>query len=124
MILSYGPDTLTTCASNYGGILELNAEYLVGVGGPCSAFNEWQLLSTFTDEDLKNLRELAEKKLDDDDDDGNHDDDDDDGNHDDDDDSNHDDNDDDRVTGSDGQTSTITVLSAVLVVMVGFLYQI
>ena len=62
MILSIGPDTLSSCAnSNYGAILELNAEYLVGVGGPCQAFNDWQLLSAYTEDDLEDLRELAER---------------------------------------------------------------
>ena len=63
MILSIGPDTWTSCAnSNHGAILQLNAEYLVGVGGPCSqVFDEWQLLSAYTDDDLEDLRELAER---------------------------------------------------------------
>ena len=56
----------------------------MGVGGPCSAFNAWQLLSTYTDDDLKDLRELAER-------------------------------------GGGRQTASITLLSVVLVVMVGFL---
>ena len=62
MISSFGPDTLSSCAhSNYGAILQLNAEYLVGVGGPCSQeFDPWELLSAYTDDDLKDLRELAE----------------------------------------------------------------
>ena len=87
MILSPGPDTLSTCAGdNHGVILQLNAEYLAGVGGPCSTvFNDWELLSAYTENDLKDLRELAER------------------------------------AGSGRPISSVTVLSAVLVVTVGFL---
>lgn len=64
MITNAGPDTLTSCAGgNYGGILQLRAEYLVGVGGPCSHFNEWSRLSNYTEGDLNDLRSLADLKL-------------------------------------------------------------
>ena len=56
VITSPGPDTTSTCASELGRILELNKEYMAGVGGPCSAFSEWEPLSKFTEEDLRYLR--------------------------------------------------------------------
>lgn len=62
MITDEGPDTLTSCATDYGGILQLNAEYLAGVGGPCSYFNEWTRLVNYTEGDLNTLRNLAQLK--------------------------------------------------------------
>ena len=56
VVTSPGPDATSTCASELGRILELNKEYMAGVGGPCSAFSEWEPLSKFTEEDLKYLR--------------------------------------------------------------------
>lgn len=62
-VTSSGPDTLTSCSTDYGGILQLNAEYLVGVGSPCSsAFNPWELLSAYTERDLDYLRKLAHQQ--------------------------------------------------------------
>ena len=57
VVTSPGPDVTTSCASEFGRILELNKEYMAGVGGICSSdFNEWEPLSKFTEEDLKYLR--------------------------------------------------------------------
>ena len=59
--MSAGPDTLTTCAAEDGRILQLNTEYLAGVGGPCSSYyNEWEPLSVYKEGDLEDLREIAE----------------------------------------------------------------
>ena len=62
VISSGGPDVLTSCASIYGRLLQLNTEYLVGVGGPCSsAFYEWAELSVYTESDLQLLRKIREQ---------------------------------------------------------------
>ena len=60
VITTNGPDAGTSCSPEIGRILQLRSEYLAGVGGPCSDFNDWGLLSTYTDDDLDTLRELAE----------------------------------------------------------------
>lgn len=60
MITDVGPDTLTSCSTDYGGILRLNTEYLAGVGGACSYFNDWTPLMNYTERDLNNLRNFAE----------------------------------------------------------------
>ena len=63
MITRAGPDTGTSCSPELGRILQLRTEYLAGVGGPCSsAFNDWTLLSRYSDKDLATLRELAETR--------------------------------------------------------------
>ena len=60
---SSGPDVLTSCSTFYAGILQLNSEYLVGVGGPCStAFFEWELLSEYTENDLDDLRQFGDSE--------------------------------------------------------------
>jgi hypothetical protein len=65
VISSSGPDSLTTCVTEYGRILQLDTDYLAGVGDPCSlAFNDWEPLSKFTREDLNYLRRLAGKPVD------------------------------------------------------------
>ena len=61
MVTSAGPDVLTSCASIYGRLLQLNTEYLVGVGGACSAFYEWAELSVYTESDLQLLRKVQEQ---------------------------------------------------------------
>lgn len=63
MITDVGPDTLTSCSTDYGGILRLNAEYLAGVGGACSYFNEWTPLINYTEGDLNNLRDISQLKM-------------------------------------------------------------
>ena len=63
VISSAGPDILTSCATEFGRILQLNTEYLVGVGGFCSsAFRDWEPLSAYSERDLDQLRQLAEEK--------------------------------------------------------------
>ena len=40
-----GPDVLTSCGEA-GRLLELQEQYVVGIGGPCNpAFTEWTALS-------------------------------------------------------------------------------
>ena len=60
VIISAGPDIWTTCAAKIGRILQLNTEYLAGVGGPCSYYNEWEPLSAYSEWDLEYLRAVAE----------------------------------------------------------------
>ena len=63
VITSVGPDVLTSCAAEEGRILQLNTEYLVGVGDPCSsAFHDWEPLCAYSERDLDQLRQLAEEK--------------------------------------------------------------
>jgi hypothetical protein len=62
VITSAGPDTSTSCSLEEGRILQLRAEYLVGVGGPCTPLNDWSLLSSYSDNDLETLRDLAETR--------------------------------------------------------------
>jgi hypothetical protein len=62
VITSAGPDTGTSCSPEVGRILQLRAEYLVGVGGPCTPLNDWSLLSSYSDNDLETLRDLAETR--------------------------------------------------------------
>ena len=55
MITSSGP--YVGFCGQLGRILQLNEEYVSGVGSFCSdAFNEWSPLSEFTEEDLNFLR--------------------------------------------------------------------
>ena len=63
LITSIGPDALSTCAIECGRILQLNTEYLVGVGGVCSrVLRDWEPLSAYSESDLNQLRQLAEDK--------------------------------------------------------------
>ena len=60
MASSPDPDASSTCAAEMGRILQLNQEYLAGVGHICSIdFREWEPLSAFTAEDLDCLRTFA-----------------------------------------------------------------
>ena len=59
VITSVGPDAVTSCAAVEGRILQLRSEYLAGVGDPCSiAFDDWEPLSYYTENDLETLREF------------------------------------------------------------------
>ena len=60
-----GPDVLSSCAFGLDRILKLNEGYVVGVGGPCSAIQEWEALSKYSERDLSTLRGLAAEKKDD-----------------------------------------------------------
>ncbi|CAI8034056.1 Cation channel sperm-associated protein subunit epsilon [Geodia barretti] len=62
VITSSGPDTGTSCSPELGRILQLRAEYLAGVGGPCTPLINWDLLSSYSENDLETLRDLAETR--------------------------------------------------------------
>ena len=53
---------LTSCSSGFHRVLKLNEEYLAGVGGPCSAFRDWEPLSEYRANELDTLRQLARIK--------------------------------------------------------------
>ena len=62
LITSSGPLALPHCGVE-GRILRLNTEYLVGVGGFCSrVLRDWEPLSAYSESDLNQLRQLAEEK--------------------------------------------------------------
>ena len=49
MVTSFGPDLLTSCG-NHENILSVGANYVVGIGGPCSTYNDWALYSRYPTE--------------------------------------------------------------------------
>ena len=49
LITNYGPDLLTSCG-NPGNILSVGTTYVVGIGGPCSAYGEWTQYSRYPTE--------------------------------------------------------------------------
>ena len=56
MIEVAGPDTATTCGSPTRR-LQINGEYVVGIGGPCSPFRSWTELSSFSAQEIESLRD-------------------------------------------------------------------
>ena len=54
VIVSVGPDLLTSCG-NPTNILSVNETYVVGIGGPCSFYNEWTAYSRYSTADLELL---------------------------------------------------------------------
>ena len=54
VIMSIGPDLLTSCG-NPTNILSVNETYVVGIGGPCSFYNEWTAYSRYSTADLELL---------------------------------------------------------------------
>ena len=54
VIMEFGPDLETSCG-NPGHILSVNTTYVVGVGGPCSVYNEWTAYNDFSSDDLQLL---------------------------------------------------------------------
>ena len=55
-----GPDVLTTCGQ-YLRVLNINQQYVVGVGGPCSDISAWSTLSSYSSNELQQLRSLAQQ---------------------------------------------------------------
>ena len=49
IVTNYGPDLLTSCG-NPGNILSVGTTYVVGIGGPCSAYGEWTPYSRYPTE--------------------------------------------------------------------------
>ena len=58
MIMTPGPDVLTTCG-NPRALLRINQQYVVGVGGACSAISDWSSLESYSSSELQQLRDLA-----------------------------------------------------------------
>ena len=57
-MLTYGPDVVSSCAAEFGRVLELGGQYLVGIGAnTCGVFHDWTALSGFTEDDLDLLRD-------------------------------------------------------------------
>ena len=54
IITHYGPDLLTSCG-NPQNILSVGTTYVVGIGGPCSAYGEWTQYSQYPTEHLQAL---------------------------------------------------------------------
>ena len=54
VIVNFGPDLLTSCG-NPANILSINTTYIVGVGGPCSLYNDWTPYSNYSSADLELL---------------------------------------------------------------------
>ena len=53
-----GPDVLTSCG-NSGALLRINRQYVVGVGGGCSAISDWSSLESYSSSELQHLRDLS-----------------------------------------------------------------
>ena len=49
MVTNYGPDLLTSCG-NPENILSVGTTYVVGIGGPCNAYNDWTPYSRYPTE--------------------------------------------------------------------------
>ena len=54
IITDYGPDLLTSCGSPQN-ILSVGTTYVVGIGGPCSAYDWWTPYSQYPTEHLQAL---------------------------------------------------------------------
>ena len=52
-----GPEPYFEAVTN---TLQLNTDYIAGIGGICSPINGWSQLSTYSPEELDKLRELDE----------------------------------------------------------------
>lgn len=59
-----GPDVLTSCG-DYGRILTLGVEYVVGIGGACNPIGEWTPLESYSDTDVALLEELQQECIED-----------------------------------------------------------
>ena len=53
-----GPDVLTSCGDP-GRLLQLQEEYVVGIGGFCSDIGEWSTVASYSDSELELLTQLA-----------------------------------------------------------------
>ena len=53
-----GPDVLTTCGAP-GRVLQLQEEYVVGIGGFCSPIGEWSTVASYSSSELVLLTQLA-----------------------------------------------------------------
>ena len=55
-----GPDVLSSCGQDLR-ILNINQQYVVGVGGPCSDISAWSTLGSYSSNELQQLRSLAQQ---------------------------------------------------------------
>ena len=53
-----GPDVLTTCGDP-GRLLQLQEEYVVGIGGFCSPIGQWSTVASYSSSELVLLTQLA-----------------------------------------------------------------
>lgn len=56
--MSSGPDVLTSCGDD-GALLKFNETYVAGVGGGCSSISQWSTLSSYSLNEILQLRDLA-----------------------------------------------------------------
>ena len=56
--MTSGPDVLSTCG-NPGAQLQINQQYVAGVGGSCSSIYEWSPLGSYSPGELQRLRDLS-----------------------------------------------------------------
>ena len=54
---SVGPDVLTSCGQ-YGRILTVGREYILGIGGICNPISAWTLADDYSDDEL-NLQQAS-----------------------------------------------------------------
>ena len=54
-----GPDVATSCG-DYGRVLTLGVEYVVGIGGTCNPINEWSTLESYPESDVALLEDLQQ----------------------------------------------------------------
>ena len=54
-----GPDVLTSCGQ-YGRVLTIGPQYLVGIGGPCNRFGAWSEISNYGESELAYLQTLKD----------------------------------------------------------------
>ena len=53
-----GPDVLTSCGRQ-GRLLQLQEEYVVGIGGGCNPINAWSTVGSYSISEFSLLSELA-----------------------------------------------------------------
>ena len=59
-----GPDVATSCG-DYGRVLTLGVEYVVGIGGACNPISEWTPLESYSKTDVALLEELQQECIED-----------------------------------------------------------
>ena len=53
-----GPDVLTSCGA-YGKVLQLQEEYVVGIGGACNPIAEWSTVASYSSSELNLMTQLT-----------------------------------------------------------------
>ena len=59
IMVTMGPDVTTSCG-DYGRVLTLGVEYVVGIGGACNPINEWSTLESYSESDVALLERLQQ----------------------------------------------------------------